>query len=695
MARRAKVARVWFSAGLLVLGGHLAWVQLVSGPALAATGRAERTRTVVLPAARGEILARNGEVLALSVPVATVTADPPLVTHPRAEASRLATVLGVPAPPLLRALRAPGQYAVVQRDVTAAQARAIAHLALPGVYTHRSSVRRYPAGFFMGSILGFTNAAGGVAGVEQTYQQALAGRNGYRIEQVDPLGQRIPFTHAATVPARPGLNLRLTILPGLQADLQSQLEAAIATTGATRAYAIVLRPATGSILAAGAWPTYDPNAPGDVNPSVWNNTVASYDMPPGSVFKPFTASVGLLTGVVTPTTPFYDPGVLLADGVPLHNWMPLPHHTNFLAAFEESANVVFGKVGLRIGAQRFYQYLHAFGLFNLPGGDMPDQQPNIIAPLSQANALTVASESFGESLTVTPLSLITMLNVVADGGLLIQPHVGSALLGSHGQVVRRIRPVVVRRVIPAQVAASVRRMMVDVARYGTGERGLIPCYDVAAKTGTSNIYGPHGVTNQFIASFTEMAPASQPQALVLVQLYDPRPPFNDGGEVAAPVAQYLLANALHLLGVPPHCTSGDRAAPLPGGSGTTLLTLQMVDMPAIENLPPQVAAARVRALGIYLHVHGKGSRILRQDPPAGAQVQKWTTVQGYTQPGSLVPASFVVVPGVQGLSVSSAAARLAAVGLAMDASGVGTVAAQVPGAGTRVPPGSAVAVRLG
>jgi hypothetical protein len=218
---------------------------------------------------------------------------------------------------------------------------------------------------------------------------------------------------------------------------------------------------------------------------------------------------------------------------------------------------------------------------------------------------------------------------------------------------------------------------------------------VAAKTGTSNIYGPHGVTNQFIASFVEMAPASKPQALVLVQLYDPRPPFNDGGEVAAPVAQYLLANALHLLAVPPHCTAGNRAAPLPGSAGSTLLTLQMVTMPAIEGLPPQTAATRVRALGIFLHLHGKGPRVLRQNPPAGAQVQKWTTVQGYTQPGSLLPGAFVAVPSVRGLSMSAAAARLAAAGLAMDATGVGAAAAQVPAAGTRAAPGSSVAVQLG
>ena len=644
----------------------------------------------VLRAPRGEILARNGEVLAISIPAANVTADPRLIRHPHAEAVALARVLTLSATTLQHTLAGPGQYAMVQRDITAGQATAIGHLHLPGVYTHTTSIRRYPAGFFMGSLLGFTNANGGVAGLELSYQKQLAGHNGYRIAHIDPYGQRIAGTHATTVPARPGLNLRLTVYPGLQASLERHLQAAVASTGATRAYAIVLHPATGSILAAAAWPTYDPNAPGGASPAIWNNTVASVDMPPGSVFKPITASAALQTGVVTPSTPFYDPGFLLVDGVALHNWMPLNRHTTFLQAFEESANVIFGRVGLRVGASRLYGFLRAFGLMGLPGGDLPNQQRPIIAPLSQANALTVASESFGESLTVSPLSLITALNVVADGGLLIQPHIGQALLNAQGRVVQTIRPTIVRRVISPQVAASVRNMMVDVARFGTGERGLIPCYDVAGKTGTSNIYGAHGVTNRFIASFVEMAPARKPQALVLVQLYNPRGPFNDGGEVAAPVAQYILADTLHTLGVPPHCTAANATPPTPKGPGTTILTLQMVPMPAIVNLPPKAAIARVQGAGLRIQLAGGGPRILRQNPPAGAMVQKWTTVQAYTDHGALLPPGFTAVPNVTGLSLRQAAARLAAAGFALNASGAGSAVTQVPAAGQHALTGSSV-----
>lgn len=695
LSRRAAVIAVWVVVCLAVLAGRLFDVQILQRGALRAAALRERLAAVPLPAGRGEITDRTGQVLAISVPAAEVTADPKLVTSPVAEASLLAPILGQPAAQVAKVLGGPGQYAVLAPQISTGQAAAIAKLAaqrgLPGVYTNSINVRRYPDGFFMGHILGFTNASGGVAGVEESYQSALAGKAGYILGQVDPFGQIIPGTVQRTVPAQPGLTLRLTIDAALQQDLQQQIELAVATTKASKAFGIVLQPSTGAILAASSWPTFDPNAYWNA-PNTWGNTVQGFDLPPGSVFKPITASAALQTGIVSPNTPFYDPGYLLVGGVSIHNFQTLERHTTFARALDESANVVFGTVGLQLGAARFYQYLQAFGLLGLPGGDLPGQQGDILVPQAQATPLAVAEESFGETLSVTPLSLATALNVVADGGLLIQPHVGEALVGPGGNVVKQIQPTVVRRVISPSVAAAVRQMMTGVVNNGTGQRGFIPCYDVAGKTGTSNIYGGGTVTNNFIASFVEMAPASNPAALVLVMLYHPQGQFNEGGEVAAPVAQAVLADALHQLGVPPHCTANNLLPPKSGAPGTTSLVLDMVTMPAVTNLPVATAVARVRAENIYLKVNGSGPKILRQDPPAGAMVQQWTTVQGYTTPAGPVPASFVPVPAVTGQSIEQAAATLTGAGFAMDIQGVGQAVSQVPAAGTPAQPGSSVAV---
>ena len=697
--RRSAALTVWCGVGLLILALRLFDIQVVNRAALAGAENGESVRTVSVPAQRGEIVDRHGSVLAVSEAAATIWTDPKQISDKPAAAGALARVLALTQPAILQLLDVPGsQYAVLERGATAAQGHAVQALALPGVYVQPTTVRVYPKGFFLGHVLGFIGANGqGLSGVEYTYNSALAGRNGQVLERVSAWGTPLPLPPLAQRPVVPGLTLELTIDGGLQRDLQDQIEAAVAATHASAAYGIVMRPSDGAILAATSWPTFDPNHFGQVPPAVWDNTVWGTDLVPGSVFKPITTSAALETGVVSPSTPFFDPGFITVDGVTLHNFTNLERQTTFARALDESANVVFAHVGLRIGLTRFYQYLHAFGLFGPTGVDVPGEQLDIFRPQNLATPLTLAEESFGESVEVTPISLIDALSVVANGGLLVQPHFARALLSPSGRVVRRFPTHVVRRVISPQVAATIRQMMIGVISNGTGNRGFIPCYDAAGKTGTSNIYANGRTTNHFIASFTEFAPASHPAAIVLVMLVNPQgwfnvPWFTEGGEVAAPVAQAVLSDALHILGVPPHCTASNVSVPLPGAPGTTALNLDMVPMPAIVNLTPAQARATSAAAGLSLSVAGHGPRILHQDPPAGATVQKWTTTFGFTSSQALLPAAFVRVPDVRGETVAQATTALAGVGLGIDIHGVGTAVLQDPAGGDLAAPGSGVSV---
>ncbi len=695
--RRAAVFACWAGGLLLITAARLFDVQILHGHYWAAQGAAERgAQTIVpLPASRGEIVDRHGRLLAISIPASEITADPALVPPKQvaSEAARLAGILSVPAAQVSATLSGPGQYAVVQAQATASQGEAVSALNLPGITVVPTTAREYPEGFFMGHILGFVTQAGGVAGVEASYNKDLAGTNGSEVVQWAPVvGGPIASVPARVVPPKPGLTLELTIDAGLQSELQQQLERAIATTGARAAYGIVLQPKTGAILAASSWPTFDPNSYSDASAAVWGNTVAGTDLVPGSVFKPITLSAVLTQGVATPTTPFFDPGYLAVGGVRLHDFMHLASHETLLSGFEQSSNVVFGTVGMRLGATRFYQNLQGFGLTQAPQTDLPGAQGNVMYPESGLTNLNIAEESFGEGLEVTPLSLITALNVVADGGQLIEPHVGEALIDpATGRVVRRITPTVVRQVIPPSVAATVRQMMVDVVNDGTGNRAFIPCYDVGGKTGTSNLYGgPTGVLNSFIASFVALAPASNPAAIVLIQLVAPKGSFSEGGEVAAPVAQVVLRDALHTLGVPPACTATNQALPAPGAPGTTAQNLFMVGMPDVVGLSPAAGTAAARQVGLYLKVAGGGATILRQDPEPGAMVQQWTSVQGYTTPAALVPATFRAVPDVLGESMAQASAVATQAGFALVASGAGHAVRQEPPAGTMEPPGTSI-----
>lgn len=693
--RRATWLGVWCGLALTILALRLVDVQVVHAKVLAGDAQRQYLTVTPIPAQRGEIVDRSGAILAVSQAAADIWADQGQITNKPAAARALAGVLDLTEPTLLKLLQSPGQYLMLEQDATAAQGQAVQRLGIFGVYVNPTTVRTYPDGSFLAHVLGFVGANGqGLSGVELTYNRELAGQNGEIVQQTGLFGNPLPELPIKERPAVQGLTLQLTIDGGLQRILAAQLEAAVATTKANAAYGVVLQPGTGDILAMSSWPTYDPNHYGDVPPSVWDNTAWGTDLVPGSVFKPITTSAALSLGVVTPSTPFYDPGYITVDGATLHNFEPLEIHTTFQRALDESANVIFAHVGLRMGLPRFYSYLRAFGLFGPTGVDLPGEQLDIFRPLNQATQLTLAEESFGESVEVTPLSLATALGAIADGGVLVRPHVGLALLAPNGKRVKTIAPVVVRRVISPAVAATVRQMMVGVVANGTGQRGFIPCYNVAGKTGTSNIYGNGVLLNNFIASFVEMAPASHPAALVVVMLVNPKGWFNEGGEVAAPVAQTVLAAALHRLGVPPHCTTSNAAPPLPGAPGTTAQVLYMVTMPSIVNLSPRAAVAATDAVGIVLHVHGTGPRVLTQIPPPGAQVQQWTSAEAYTRPNALVPGSFIRVPDLRGDTIAQATSALIRVGLALNAQGVGTAISQDPAAGTSAGPGTGVTVQF-
>jgi stage V sporulation protein D (sporulation-specific penicillin-binding protein) len=692
------VAFLAVGVSMLLVAARLLWVQVLQGGALAREAAAIHLRTEPLPAQRGEIVDRSGRVLALSVPGYSLYADPQEVRDPGAATARLAPLLTLPADLVRRRLSQPGRFVWIDREISADQAQAIRALHLPGLYLAPTSLRRYPQGMLLGHVLGFAGLDGnGLAGLELAYNAELAGRAGYAVERFDALGNPLPDTLVRQLPPTPGRTLQLEVDSGIQFALQSDLEAELALTRARQGWGIVMDPSNGAVLAMAAWPTFDPNHFASAAPAIWRNPVVEDTFVPGSVFKPVTAATALDAGVVAPHTPFSDPGVLDVDGVALHDFQRLDRATDLTRALEESANVVFGQVGLLVGRTRFYQGLRAFGFFGPTGVDLPGESrtPNLFMPESRATALTLAEMSFGESVAVTPLSLMTALNAIANGGQLLAPRVAHALLGPDGRVERVFPPRVLGRPIPTRVADEVRAMMLGVVRYGTGQRGFIPCYDVAGKTGTANIdQNGRTLPNAYYASFYAFAPAERPRVAVLVTVVDPQGAMNEGGEVAAPVVQAVMRVALHNLGVAPHCTAENSRPPAPGGPGTTSLVLNMTSMPDLIDLTPSEAATKARDADVVLSVSGSGARILRQNPPPGAMVQKYTAVQGYTEADALEPGTLVAAPALRGLTLEQAAQALSQAGLNLDATGVGVVEKQSPAPGERVPVGSSVQVTL-
>lgn len=690
---------LWILGGavvaLLLLGVRLFWLQVWRGGALHQEAVDVRTRVVPVQARRGEIIDAQGHVLAVSVGADSVYATPAQVTDRAGEAGALAAALHLDPAALQRKLSRRTMFIWIARKISTQAAGAVRSLDLPGIHIVQESRRIYPRGMFAGQVLGFVGIDNqGQSGVELSYDQALRGRNGELIIETDARNHQIPGGVSRYVPPVTGDTLQLTLSSTLQSIVQRDLDQGVAAAHARAGYALMMDPATGAILAWAAWPTFDPNFARQADPSLWTNPLITLVFSPGSVFKPITAAAALQDGVVTPETPFNDSGVLNVAGVNIHNFNRRGlGPTTFAVGFQKSANTIFGRVGILLGVQRFYHYLQAFGFTGRTGVDLPGEarRPNLLRPESLATPLDVAEEAFGQTLAVTPLSMLTAISAIANGGELMWPHIGMDLQAPGGGVVRRIAPRAVRRVLSPQTAHTVQSLMASVVEQGSGRNAAISCYSIAGKTGTTQKYvGGRVGEGMYIASFLGFAPAHGARVALYVMIDEPQGLYY-GGQVAAPVFRAIMVDTLRQLGIQAACPPGQQ--PPTAGS----LPAETVTMPDLVGLQTADAERLAAEAGLYLQVQGAasaGARVLRQVPPPGAAVARWSTVLGYTTPALALPEQTVTVPDLQGMTLAQAAVALGVEGLQLQADGSGNVVAQSPAPGAALHPGGVVSALL-
>jgi stage V sporulation protein D (sporulation-specific penicillin-binding protein) len=694
MLMRKRTAFLLLATGVLMvlLAARLVFVQVVRSGSLRQSAIAVRTRMVPVQARRGDIIDRNGEVLADSVDVYSVYANPALVTDKAATAARLAPILNVPEATLLQRLSQRTLFVWVRRRVTDAAAAAVRAAQLPGIQLTRESRRVFPQGTLAAQVLGFSGIDNqGLAGVEYQYNALLQGTAGQMISEYDARNHPIPRGQQEYVPPVDGLTLQLTIDDRLQIDAERELAKAVSAHGAIGGTVLMMNPNTGEILALANLPTFDPGDPTASPQSAWRDFAVSDTISPGSVFKPVTAASGIQDGIVGPGSGFYDPGFVRVGGWTIHNAAgEALGATTFAQGFAHSANVVFAKLGLMVGVPRFYKFLDAFGLLGRTGIDLPGEAKGIFPPQAQVKPIDLAVMSFGQTLTVTPIGMATALAAVANGGNLMWPHVGKALIGPDGRVVEEIAPRVVGHPISPATSATIRRMMMGVVLEGTGKRAQIPGYDIAGKTGTTNkVVGGRVSRSNYIGSFFGFLPANNPQILIYVIIDEPQGvPY--GGTVAAPAFRALALDAIHLLNIPPQHPSQVR-----GGTAQSAPT--QVRVPSLLNLTAGDARNQALGAGLNFAIRGGGqSRVREQVPPAGSMVAPGTTVVVFTAPRLGEPSTetaLVTVPDLGGLSLKDAATVLAQLDLVMEAQGTGKVIEQEPPPGTSVPSGSVVTIR--
>lgn len=547
----------------LGLGGilyRLVVLQVKDASAYQAMARNESLRDIALPATRGTIFDRNAQPLAMSVPAKAVFADPAIVRNPAGEARVVASILRLDRAQveakLRPAVRADGtavRFVYLARGVDLDVAGRLAAKHLAGIGFLAESRRYYPGNELAAQVLGFVGTDGtGLDGLEAQYQRILAGRPGHQVVEEDPQGVFIPQGTNEDVPPVPGEDLVLTIDQDIQYRVQAALAQAVKQNNAKGGTVIVMDPRTGEVLAMATYPWFDPGHFADYASSRWKNGAVANAYEPGSVNKVITAAAAIQDRVVGLSQRFEVPDNLRLYDKVFHDAHAHPPEQMTLAdILAYSSNIGAIKVAGLLGRDRFSSYLYRFGLGHTTGLGFPGESSGIVLPPDRWSGTSMGTIPIGQGIAVTPLQMASVYATVANGGVWVQPRLVRGTVGEDGKVTPAPPPDS-RRVISAQTASTLTRMLAYAVEVGTGTEAQIPGYWVAGKTGTALKPLPNALgysTDKYVASFIGFLPASRPSLVIAAILDEPSTEF--GGIAAAPLFRQIAHVAVARLRIPP------------------------------------------------------------------------------------------------------------------------------------------------
>lgn len=542
------------------VAGKLFFLQIQQRDRLSERATKQYERRLPIVSRRGTIYDRSGRELAVSLKVASVFAQPAAIENPEGTAKALAPILGQPATHLLSLLTSDKLFVWLERQVEPAQTEAINELNLKGIGLYPESRRYYPRQELAAHVLGMVGLDDrGLEGLEHQYDVLLGGQPEYITAQQDALG-RIIFRHEEERGRPLIFDLTLTIDEVLQYTAERELQRAVERSHAKTGTAIVMDPWTGEILALANQPTFDPNKYKRGGSFAKRNRAVTDYFEPGSVFKVILAAGALEEGVVRPSDRFHgENGAIEVGGVTIrdhekYGWLTVQE------ILAHSSNVGAIKIGQKLGKSLYYHYISGFGFGSLTGLDLPGETPGFIRRPKGWSGLSLSVLSLGQEISVTPVQIATAFSAVANGGILVRPHIVRDLRAQDGSVARHVEPVMIRRVISQQTAQSLLTILRSAVEEGTGKEAALEQYSVAGKTGTAQKVDP--VTGRYshqrvVASFVGAVPAESPRLVILVTIDEPET-LRWGGSVAAPTFREIARDALQYLRVPPSPTRNVR-----------------------------------------------------------------------------------------------------------------------------------------
>ncbi len=669
----------------LSLVTRLGWIQLVVAEELYQKAWEQWNKNIPTTSTRGEIFDRHGNLLAGSRTVETVAAIPPHIDDPHMTARALAPILDTGEERLHEQITQVNRWLVyLKRKVDESVADEVRLLNLPGITFTYEDKRYYPNETLLSQLVGFVGLDQGWGGLEVYYEEALRGSDGTIVVPTDARGREVPGVRRF-VPSQEGKDLVLTIDETIQFIVERELSRALMEYDASRVMALAVNPNTGEILAASSKPDFDPNRYSDYDSSCWRLYPVTDTFEPGSTFKLVTLCAAVEEGLYREEESFHCSGSVKVANRNIRCWTSDKggHGTiDFMGAVKYSCNPAFIALGERLGAQRLFEYIRAFGFGNQTGVDYPGEGSGIVFNLDQVGPVELATTSFGQGISTTPLQQAMAVSAMANGGYLMSPYLVKEIRGEDGTVVEKREPEVIRQVISSDTSETVKRSMEEVVKSGSGVNASIDGYRIAGKTGTAQKVGPGGnyIRGEYILSFVGFAPLEDPQVVLYVAVDGARRGPQWGSQVSAPLFRNIMVDVLSYLEIPPSHLLEEEP--------------KTISVPELEGLSVDEASVRLDAEGLLLKPVGEEGAIRAQFPGAGSEVPLRSGIIVYLEGIWGSAEGEVVLPDLTGMTIKEVAEVLSYLGLKMEAEGSGMAVEQDPTPREVLEKNSTVSVRF-
>ena len=709
----------------IVLFFKLYSLQITRHEELQSKAVSQQTRSSVVNADRGTIYDASGNILAISSTAETIFLSPkeindalndeknPVTWTKETLAGALADILDVSEEGILKKMaRTNSMYEVlkyrVEEDVANEVRQYINDHKVKGVFLTTDAKRYYPYSDLASHVIGFVGTDyTGLYGLEAEYDKDLQGKSGLVVTAKDNKQNDMLFEYSQYFDPEDGDELQVTLEATVQYYLQKGMEDMCdAFSPANGATGIVMDVRNGGILAMASYPNYDLNdfstvtdqtlleriergelEKADAQLIQWRNKALNDTYEPGSTFKILTLAAALEEGLIDKNTTVNCSGAVTISGQTIHCSSKAGHGLqNLEQTVGNSCNPAFISYGLKLGTEKFYEYMRSFGIMSPTGIDLGGEATGVFAADANFTQLDLACYAFGQNFTVTPLALITAQAACVNGGYLYTPHFAQQITDSDGNVIWQHDDTPVRQVLSEETSATVRECLEYVVAKGTGKNGQVAGYRIGGKTGTAD----KGQTGDVVVSFLCFAPADDPQIMMLITMDTPSRStgtYVSGGNMVAPYASHIMEEILPYLGIEPSYSAEELM-----GVDTTV--------PNVIGMSVQEAKDRMKERGFTCKVEGDGESITDQTPVGGAIIPGKSTVVLYA--GVDKPDKMCTVPSLVGRTASEANTAATNAGLLLRFTGTTSsesntvlVFSQDLEAGTEVPAGTVITVRLG